>query len=60
MKPKTRAVLAQCIENGLDRGYRRAHKHTSTPTEVAIMNEQEQAIWLEIDVFFSFEDEVGE
>jgi hypothetical protein len=60
MKPKTRAILAQCIEVGLDRGYRRAHKHTSTPTEMAIMDEQEQAIWLKIDEFFSFEDEVGE
>jgi hypothetical protein len=60
MKPKTRAILAGCIENGIARGYKRAHKHTDNPNEVDMINELYDAIWLEIDEFFSFEDEVTE
>jgi hypothetical protein len=59
MKPKTRAILAHCIETGLDRGYIRAHKHTSTPTEMVMMDEQERAIWMQIDEFFDFEEDPG-
>jgi hypothetical protein len=59
MKPKPRAILDRCIENGIAFGWAHAHKHTDTPQPQHIQQEIEHAIWLEIDEFFSFEDEAG-
>lgn len=39
MKVKTYTVLERAIEEGIAYGYRRAFKHTETPSEEAIKSE---------------------
>jgi hypothetical protein len=55
MRAKIRRILAECIENGIERGYARAHKYDDTSIEIRILDEIEEAIWLEIDDRFDFE-----
>jgi len=57
MKVNMRLLLERCIEEGLDRGYLRAHKHTDEPTKQHILSQIHDAIWLEIDEYFDFEDQ---
>jgi hypothetical protein len=57
MKPKLRAILERCIAEGLETGYNRAHKHTNTPTRAVMLDEMEQAVWHEIDTYFTFDSE---
>ena len=56
MKVNMRLLLEECIERGLERGYQRAHKHTDTPSPGNITTFQNDAIWLEIDTYFKFDD----
>ena len=56
MRPKFYALLQACIEDGLDRGYSRAHKHTDNPTPLALKESQFDAIMLELNEWFDFED----
>lgn len=55
MKPKTRLILEEAIEHGVDRGYKRAFKHTDSPSEAGILQSIEDCIWQEIDTYFYFE-----
>jgi hypothetical protein len=54
MKANLRALLERCIEDGLQRGYDRAHKHVDNPSRNGMIESIDQAIWLEIDTFFTF------
>ena len=36
MKVNEYLVMTECVENGVNRGYNRAFKHTETPSEDAI------------------------
>ena len=56
MRPNTRTILERAIEEGTKRGYTRAFKHTDSPSEAGILQSIEDAIWLEIDTYFSFAD----
>lgn len=56
MKPNTRAILERCIEDGASHGVRRAHKHVEKPSDGAIADAVVDAIWLEIDTYFNFEE----
>jgi hypothetical protein len=56
MKVDMRMLLERCIEDGLERGYRQAHKHTDDPSSAGITTAQNDAIWLEIDTYFKFEE----
>ena len=56
MKPNIRLILEEASERGVDRGYKYAFKHTDSPLESAILQSIEDAIWLEIDTYFSFEE----
>lgn len=56
MKPKIRAILEDCIERGVRRGYSRAHKHTPSPKEESIFESIEDCIMGEIYEWFSFND----
>jgi len=56
MKANTRLILERCIEEGAAHGYRRAHKHVESPSEGAIIDNISDAIWLEIDTYFNFEE----
>jgi len=49
-------MLERCIEHGTERGYRRAFKHSDSPSEAHILSEIDAAIWLEIDTYFDFEE----
>lgn len=55
MKVNMRLLLERCVEDGIERGYRRAHKHTDEPSEQHILSQIQDAIWLEIDEYFNFE-----
>jgi hypothetical protein len=37
MKPKMRVILEMAIEQGVRRGWQRAHKHVENPAEGAII-----------------------
>lgn len=55
MKPRINRVLTECIERGIENGYRRAYKYTDTPDENHMKDEIEQAIWNELYEWFEFE-----
>jgi hypothetical protein len=57
MKPRMDRLLEMCIENGIDYGIRRAHKHTDDPTEEMIKEEILNAIRIELYEWFEFEDQ---
>ena len=56
MKPKFRVILEQAIEEGVRRGYSRAHKHVENPSEGAIIENIEDAVMSSIYEYFDFED----
>lgn len=56
MKPNEYLILSECVEDGINLGYTRAHKHTDTPTEQQIKEAIEQAVMSEICQYFLFED----
>jgi hypothetical protein len=57
MKVKTLVILEQAIEEGVRRGYRRAHKHIENPTEESICDHIEECVMAQIHEYFTFEDE---
>ena len=57
MKVKTLVILEQAIEEGVRRGYRRAHKHIENPTEESICDDIEECVMAQIYEYFTFEDE---
>jgi hypothetical protein len=58
MKVKYAAILDRAIEDGVRRGYRRAHKHVEKPEEEAILGHIQDCVMGEIYEYFSFDDEV--
>jgi archaeosine-15-forming tRNA-guanine transglycosylase len=57
MKPKFRVILEQAIEEGVRRGYSRAHKHVENPTEDAIIEQIEDCVMSAIYEYFTFDEE---
>jgi archaeosine-15-forming tRNA-guanine transglycosylase len=57
MKPKFRVILEQAIEEGVRRGYSRAHKHVENPTEDAIIEQIEDCVMSSIYEYFTFDEE---
>jgi hypothetical protein len=57
MKPKTRVILEMAIEEGVRRGYSRAHKHVENPTEGAIIESIEEHVMSAIYEYFTFDQE---
>jgi hypothetical protein len=57
MRANTRAIIERCIEDGIARGYRQAHKHVEKPSEGYTVDAISAAIWLEIDTYFDFEND---
>ena len=45
------------IEQGVRRGWQRAHKHVDDPNEGSIMAHLEECVMEQIHEFFSFSDE---
>ena len=56
MKPNTGKVIEMCLEAGIEFGWRKAHKHTETPSEEVIKNEILHAINMELYEWFDFEE----
>jgi hypothetical protein len=57
MKPKFHKILEQAINEGVLRGYRRAHKHVENPTEGAIIDNVVEQVMNSLDEWFDCEDE---
>ena len=56
MKAKTRVILEMAVEEGVRRGYSRAHKHVENPTQGAIIEHVEEAVMSSIYEYFDFEE----
>jgi len=52
-----RVILEMAIEEGVRRGYSRAHKHVENPTEGAIIEQIEDAVMSQIYEYFTFDEE---
>ena len=60
MKPKFRKVLEIALEQGVNYGYNRAHKHVENPSQSAIVDEIVEQVMNSLDEWFDFEDFVNE
>jgi hypothetical protein len=56
MKVKTQVILEMAIEQGVQRGWRLAHKHVENPEEHAIIDRINDAVMSAITEYFTFED----
>jgi len=57
MKPKFFSLLEKAIEEGIDYGWRRAHKHVETPSEGTLKEEISNAIFSSLHDYFTFDEE---
>ena len=57
MKVKTRVILEQAIEEGVNRGWRLAHKHVENPEEHVIIDRINDTVMSEIYEYFTFDEE---
>ena len=57
MKAKMRVILEMAIEQGVRRGWQRAHKHVESPTEEAICETIEDCVMSQIYEYFTFDEE---
>jgi hypothetical protein len=57
MKPKFRVILEMAIEEGVQRGWRLAHKHVENPTEENIKEKIEDAVMSQIYEYFTFDED---
>lgn len=60
MKANEYRLLVRCIEDGVQYGWMRAHKHTDEPDEELIKEQITQAVINEICEWFEFPDLYGE
>ncbi len=58
MRARAYDVLRRAIEEGIEYGWRRAHKHTDTPDADAIKDQIVTGILNEVSEYFDFDDEV--
>lgn len=56
MKANMHKVLEHVLDVGIELGWRRAHKHTDTPSAELIKNSIEQAVWDELYEWVVFDD----
>jgi hypothetical protein len=59
MQPKIRVILEQAIEEGIQRGWQRAHKHVENPNEGSILAHIEECVMSQIYEYFTFEENDG-
>ncbi len=52
---KSYLIIQRAIEEGIDYGYSRAHKHTSEPKESDLKEEIERAIMIALDEILDFD-----
>lgn len=58
MRVRAYDVLRRAIEEGVEYGWRRAHKHTDTPDSETIKDQIVTGILNEVSEYFAFDDEV--
>ena len=56
MKPKLYHILNIAVEEGVKRGWYRAHKHVETPSEEAVTEAIEDAVMSAIHEYFTFDE----
>lgn len=56
LRPRIYNILSECIETGADLGYKRAFKHTDSPSEDAIIENIHREILNKICDYFIFEE----
>ena len=56
MKAKIAVILDECVDNGVDRGWARAHKHNESPMEIQIKSHIKECVMSQIYEYFSFEE----
>jgi hypothetical protein len=56
MKPKVYPLLERCVEDGINYGWNRAHKHSDEPDEAWIREQILQAVMNELSEWFDFEE----
>lgn len=54
MRAREYRLLERCVDEGLQRGFRRAYKHTDCPTDESILESIHCNIMGEINEWFSF------
>lgn len=60
MKPKTHVILEMAIEQGVQRGWRLAHKHVENPEEHVIIDRINSAVMEQIYEYFTFDEFDGD
>jgi hypothetical protein len=58
MTPKLVNILEMCIAAGVQRGWQRARKHETAPTEDRVKDCIEEDIMFEIYEWFTFEEKI--
>lgn len=58
MRVRAYDVLRRAIEEGVEYGWRRAHKHTDAPDTETIKDQLVTGILNEVSEYFDFDDEV--
>ncbi len=58
MRVRVYPVLLRAVEEGVARGYARAHKHTESPSDEAIRDAIVESVLGEIAEWFSYDDDV--
>jgi hypothetical protein len=56
MKPKFHVILEQAIEDGVRRGWHRAHKHVENPSQESVWEEIENGVMSSIHEYFTFDE----
>ena len=56
MNANMHKILEHVLDVGIELGWRRAHKHTDTPSAELLKNSIEQAIWDELYEWMVFDD----
>ena len=54
MKPREYRLFTECLENGLRRGYRRAHKYGDNPSEEQLLESLHTNVLGEVSEYFAF------
>jgi len=57
MKIKMYSLMERIVEEGIDAGWNRAHKHTDTPIEETVKSCIEEYIMNGFDEYFDFDKE---